>query len=172
MSINRWIYNKDALCREFIVDFQAAFDWPLGQIGKIKQKYQKSKSTTVRSKSDENISEAPRNRLKRRSSERHGKSRKVAFEDPHATPWWNYPMRLMKNATNSSTNSNITAKKRRRRHYTDPESRKRAQNVVLHNIFDKLTLVNYQYHYKIWNTQCFILSLTFLLTFDFNLCRW
>ena len=103
---------------------KAAFDWPLGQLGKIKQKYQKTKSTTVRSKSDENLSETPNNRLKRRSSERHGKSRKVAFEDQQATPWWNYPMRLMKNATNSSTSSNVTAKKRRRRHYTDPESRK------------------------------------------------
>ena len=105
--------------------FQAAFDWPLGQIGKIKQKYQKSKSTPpVKSKSDENIAQAPASRLKRRSSERQGKSRKVAFEAPAATPWWNYPMRLMKNATTSSTASNATAKKRRRRHYTDPESRK------------------------------------------------
>jgi len=112
--------------RKQVVDVykQAAFDWPLGQLGKIKQKYQKTKSTTVRSKSDENLSETPNNRLKRRSSERHGKSRKVAFEDQQATPWWNYPMRLMKNATNSSTSSNVTAKKRRRRHYTDPESRK------------------------------------------------
>jgi len=114
--------------RKQVVDVykQAAFDWPLGQIGKIKQKYQKSKSTPpVKSKSDENIAQAPASRLKRRSSERQGKSRKVAFEAPAATPWWNYPMRLMKNATTSSTASNATAKKRRRRHYTDPESRGR-----------------------------------------------
>jgi len=113
--------------RKQVVDVykQAAFDWPLGQIGKIKQKYQKTKSPTVRSKSDENLSEAPATRLKRRSSERHGKQRKVAFEDTNATPWWNYPMRLMKNATTSSTNSTVATKKRRRRHYTDPESRGR-----------------------------------------------
>eukprot|EP00092_Neocalanus_flemingeri_P039157 GFUD01042619.1.p1 GENE.GFUD01042619.1~~GFUD01042619.1.p1 ORF type:complete len:1156 (+),score=274.74 GFUD01042619.1:468-3935(+) len=113
--------------RKQVVDVykQAAFDWPLGQLGKIKQKYQKSKTTPVRSKSDENLSETTSNRLKRRSSERHGKSRKVAFEDQQATPWWNYPMRLMKNATNSATTSSVTTKKRRRRHYTDPESRGR-----------------------------------------------
>jgi len=113
--------------RKQVVDVykQAAFDWPLGQIGKIKQKYQKSKSTPVRSKSDDNLTETPANRLKRRSSERHGKSRRVAFEAPQATPWWNYPMKLMKNATNSSNTSNVATKKRRRRHYTDPESRGR-----------------------------------------------
>ena len=108
---------------------QAAFDWPLGPLGKIKQKY-KSKSTgatpAVKSKSDENISGAT-GRIKRRSSERHGKSRKVAFEDQQsaATNWWNYPLRLMKNATNSNSgNTGSASKKRRQRHYTDPESRK------------------------------------------------
>jgi len=113
--------------RKQVVDVykQAAFDWPLGQLGKIKQRYQKSKSTPVRSKSDENLVGTPSNRLKRRSSERHGKSRKVAFEDQQVTPWWNYPMRLMKNATTSANTSNVVAKKRRRRHYTDPESRGR-----------------------------------------------
>ena len=105
--------------------FQAAFDWPLGPLGKIKQRY-KSKSSAgpaVKSKSDENISGT--RRLKRRSSERHGKSRKVAFEDQQCSAWWNYPLRLMKNATNSASTSTTSAnKKRRQRHYTDPESRK------------------------------------------------
>ena len=105
--------------------FQAAFDWPLGPLGKIKQRY-KSKSSAgpaVKSKSDENISGT--RRLKRRSSERQGKSRKVAFEDQQSSAWWNYPLRLMKNATNSASTSTTSAnKKRRQRHYTDPESRK------------------------------------------------
>ena len=100
--------------------FQAAFDWPLGQIGKIKQKYQKSKSTS-RSKSDANLTDV--RKWKRRGSERGGKSRKVAFEDEQSVPWWNYPMKLMKNRTSAST-GNIRRTKKRRRHSTDPESSK------------------------------------------------
>ena len=83
----------------------------------------------MRSKSDANIAESggdaaasnPRH-LKRRSSERHSKSsRKVAFEDQQATPWWNFPLKLMKGQSGTGS----TRKKTRRRHYTDPESRKR-----------------------------------------------
>ena len=109
--------------------FQAAFDWPLGQIGKIKQKYQKSKSTK-RSKSDAHLAESANARnLKRRGSERHGKSRKVAFEDQQAVPWWNYPMKLMKNATLSASTGNL--KKKRTRHNTDPESSKISLGALL-----------------------------------------
>ncbi len=104
----------------------------MGPLGKIKQKY-RSKSTTaspapVKSKSDENISGATSSRLKRRSSERHKpRKSKVAFEDQQGHSWWNYPLRLMKNATtnsSSSSSSTNTKQKRRQRHYTDPESRK------------------------------------------------
>ena len=126
--------------RRQVVDVykQAAFDWPLGQLGKIKQKYQKSRhATPVKSRSDENLAGgAASNRLKRRSSERQGKSRKVAWEDQQATPWWNYPMRLMKNATSNNTGTAATAagKKRRRRHYTDPESRKRCRSADIRRL--------------------------------------
>ena len=116
----------------FLILFQAAFDWPLGQIGKIKQKYQKSKppatastGSASRSKSDANIADIRHRNLKRRSSERQ-KSRKVAFEDQQSVPWWNYPMKFMKNATSSS---NTSTKKKRRRHSTDPESSKDQQHI-------------------------------------------
>ena len=118
------------LCQRVL--FQAAFDWPMGPLGKIKQKY-RSKSTTtspapVKSKSDENISGTTASRLKRRSSERQKpRKSKVAFEDQQGHSWWNYPLRLMKNATtnsSSSSSSTNTKHKRRQRHYTDPESRK------------------------------------------------
>ena len=105
----------------------------MGPLGKIKQKY-RSKSTTaspaapVKSKSDENIRGTPSSRLKRRSSERQKpRKSKVAFEDQQGHSWWNYPLRLMKNATtnsSSSSSSTNTKQKRRQRHYTDPESRK------------------------------------------------
>ena len=118
------------LSRSFLISFifQAAFDWPLGQIGKIKQKYQKSKTNPTRSKSDANIAASSQRYLKRRGSERHGKgaearSRKVAFEDQREVPWWNFPMRLMKNSDVSKSTGNLL-KKKRTRHSTDPESSK------------------------------------------------
>ena len=67
--------------------------------------------------------------MKRRSSERQKRSKGVQFEDQQAgpTPWWNYPIKLMRGATtNTNTNEKSGAsnsKRRRRRHYTDPESR-------------------------------------------------
>lgn len=123
------LLNILSICNYFSFH-QAAFDWPMGPLGKIKQKY-RSKSTStpapVKSKSDENISAVTSSRLKRRSSERHKpRKSKVAFEDQQGTSWWNYPLRLMKNATtNASSTPNSTTKKRRQRHYTDPESRKK-----------------------------------------------
>ena len=122
------------LCQRIL--FQAAFDWPMGPLGKIKQKY-RSKSTTaspapVKSKSDENIGGTTASRLKRRSSERQKpRKSKVAFEDQQGHSWWNYPLRLMKNATTNSSSSSSgtnTKHKRRQRHYTDPESRKIRQH--------------------------------------------
>ena len=97
-------------------------------IGKIKQKYQKSKTNPTRSKSDANIAASSQRYLKRRGSERHGKgaearSRKVAFEDQREVPWWNFPMRLMKNSDVSKSTGNLL-KKKRTRHSTDPESSK------------------------------------------------
>ena len=70
----------------------------------------------------------PGSRLKRRSSERQKRSKGVQFEDQQAvaTPWWNYPIKLMRGATNTNTTEKSGAnssKRRRRRHYTDPESR-------------------------------------------------
>ena len=70
----------------------------------------------------------PGSRLKRRSSERQKRSKGVQFEDQQAvaTPWWNYPIKLMRGATNTNANEKsgtISSKRRRRRHYTDPESR-------------------------------------------------
>ena len=70
----------------------------------------------------------PGSRLKRRSSERQKRSKGVQFEDQQAvaTPWWNYPIKLMRGATNANTTEKsgaISSKRRRRRHYTDPESR-------------------------------------------------
>ena len=127
----------------------------MGPLGKIKQKY-RSKSTTaspaapVKSKSDENIRGTPSSRLKRRSSERQKpRKSKVAFEDQQGHSWWNYPLRLMKNATtnsSSSSSSTNTKQKRRQRHYTDPESRKtespvkpRSINAYIHfALFDGL----------------------------------
>ena len=117
--------------------FQAAFDWPLGQIGKIKQKYQKSKTNPSRSKSDANIAASSQRYLKRRSSERHGQSggaarRKVAFEDQREVPWWNFPMRLMKNSDVSKSTGNLL-KKKRTRHSTDPESSKLSLAIIIYN---------------------------------------
>ena len=100
----------------------------MGPLGKIKQKYRsKSTTTPVKSKSDENISATISSKLKRRNSERQKpRKSKVAFEDQQGHSWWNYPLRLMKNATtNSHSTTTATAKKRRQRHYTDPESRKK-----------------------------------------------
>ena len=92
------------------------------------QKYQKSKTNPTRSKSDANIAASSQRYLKRRGSERHGKgaearSRKVAFEDQREVPWWNFPMRLMKNSDVSKSTGNLL-KKKRTRHSTDPESSK------------------------------------------------
>ena len=121
----------------------------MGPLGKIKQKY-RSKSTSspapVKSKSDENISGTTSSRLKRRSSERQKpRKSKVAFEDQQGHSWWNYPLRLMKNATtnsNSSSSNSTNTKKRRQRHYTDPESRKTSDSMLLPlNIL--LCLTNY-----------------------------
>ena len=70
---------------------QAAFDWPLGPLGRIKQKY--GKSRVPKAKSEDQLAEVgePGTRLKRRSSERQKRSKGVQFEDQQATPWWNYP---------------------------------------------------------------------------------
>ena len=75
----------------------------------------------------------PGSRLKRRSSERQKRSKGVQFEDQQAvaTPWWNYPIKLMRGATNTNANEKsgtISSKRRRRRHYTDPESRNEDDN--------------------------------------------
>jgi len=121
--------------RRQVVDVykQAAFDWPLGPLGRIRQKYGKPK--VPKSKSEDQLAEVgvePGSRLKRRSSERQKRSKGVQFEDQQAgpTPWWNYPIKLMRGAT-TNTNSNeksgaSNSKRRRRRHYTDPESRGRS----------------------------------------------
>ena len=114
----------------------------MGPLGKIKQKY-RSKSTStnpvVKSKSDENISATTSSKLKRRNSERQKpRKSKVAFEDQQGHSWWNYPLRLMKNATtNSHSTTTATAKKRRQRHYTDPESRKKYKQLWFWLIIQK-----------------------------------
>ena len=100
----------------------------MGQIGKLKQKYQKSKSTKVQVKSNscdqlaETTSNNPRH-LKRRYSERQGKMRKVAFEDQKSIPWWNYPLRFMKGVHGTTTGHGGNKKRTRRRHFTDPDMR-------------------------------------------------
>ena len=108
---------------------QAAFDWPLGPLGRIKQAY--SKSRVPKAKSEDQLAEVGTEggaRLKRRSSERQKRNKGVQFEDQQATPWWNYPLKMMRGAAASGGGSTATAqKRRRRRHYTDPESRKEGQ---------------------------------------------
>lgn len=113
--------------RKQVVDVykQAAFDWPLGPLGRIKQKY--GKSRVPKAKSEDQLAEVgePGTRLKRRSSERQKRSKGVQFEDQQATPWWNYPLKMMRGAA-AGGSATATSKRRRRRHYTDPESRKAA----------------------------------------------
>ena len=108
---------------------QAAFDWPLGPLGRIKQAY--SKSRVPKAKSEDQLAEVGNEggaRLKRRSSERQKRNKGVQFEDQQATPWWNYPLKMMRGAAASGGGTTATAqKRRRRRHYTDPESRKEGQ---------------------------------------------
>ena len=101
---------------------QAAFDWPMGPIGRIKQKY--SKSRIPKAKSEDQLAEVGGERLKRRSSERQKRSKGVQFEDQQATPWWNYPLKMMRGAAGGTPAPTQSSKRRRRRHYTDPESRK------------------------------------------------
>jgi hypothetical protein len=103
---------------------QAAFDWPLGPLGRIRQKYGKSRVPKAKSEDQLAGPGTEGGRLKRRSSERQKRSKGVQFEDQQATPWWNYPIKLMRGAAGGGGGQAAGGKRRRRRHESDPESRK------------------------------------------------
>ena len=114
----------------------SAFDWPLGRIGKLKQKYKakdklsemgkapKGRSVsavTLSLKEAEKVEVPKRHNLKRHHSERKGKTggRSVAFEDTSgglAASLWSASVKFF---TDKGKGGKKTG---RRRHYTDPDS--------------------------------------------------
>ncbi len=116
--------TKKAVVNE--VSQMSSFDWPLGRLGKLKQKYQRKKnSLKVKSASEVALSQKSREsshgyylvvggELRRRHSERHKGGRAVGFEDTRvslASSLWSASMRFLL--------GDSRARSGRRRHLSD-----------------------------------------------------
>ncbi len=108
------------------VSKSSAFDWPLGRIGKLKQKYRRKekdqdlqRSASASAMTSREVERLISSNLRRQHSERNKRGRSVGFEDQQqfsgaklAASLWTASLKFLLGDSSSSRS--------RRRHYTDP----------------------------------------------------